>query len=159
QPLPAQVPDGRVRVYGIPRWASDHQGNGRRGQGADAVREVHRALIVPSAMVSKGEEMRHLQVIPRDDFNLYGAMVDKEIELSKNNRGTFFHSAPKAKDRAKWSHRRYAGWIKLARGMGEIVLIEVRSRKTEPEWQLMSALLGFLERHFAENVVAINIQY
>ena len=33
-----------VRVHGLPRRPGDHQGDQRRGQGADAVREVRRAL-------------------------------------------------------------------------------------------------------------------
>ena len=44
QPLPAQVRRGRLRVHGLPRRPGDHQGDERRGQGADVVREVHRAL-------------------------------------------------------------------------------------------------------------------
>ena len=103
--------------------------------------------------------MRRVQVIPRDGFRLYGAMVAKEVELSRKNKGTFRRSGRKEKDRAKWSHSTYQGWVKLARGMGEVVEIEVRSKEKGAEWQLLHAILGFIDRHFAHKVRAINIHY
>src|SRR5262249_11103159 len=44
QSLSAEVHGGRLRVHRVPRWPGNHQGDERRGQGADAVCEVHRAL-------------------------------------------------------------------------------------------------------------------
>src|SRR4051812_26315235 len=48
QQVPAQVPaegsGGGLRVHGLPGRPGDHQGDGRHGQGPDAVREIHRAL-------------------------------------------------------------------------------------------------------------------
>ena len=62
QQVPAQVPAteaGRLRVHGLPRRPGDHQGDGRHGQGADAVREVHRALSrYDGRMVIGGEPCR-----------------------------------------------------------------------------------------------------
>lgn len=103
--------------------------------------------------------MRQIQVVPNSTFRLYGAIVAKEVELAKKNRGTFHRSAAKEKDRAKWSHSSYPGWIRIARGMGEVVLIEVRSKKPDVEWQLMQAILGFLDRHFSDNIRTILIHY
>jgi len=85
-------------------------------------------------------------------------MVAKEAELSRKNKGTFRRSAPKQKNRPKWTHKSYQGWLKLKRGMGEVVEIEVRSKKGA-EWQLLRAILGFVDRHFGPKVRAINIQY
>lgn len=103
--------------------------------------------------------MRQVQVVPNGGFRLYGAIVAKEVELAKKNRGTFHRSAAKEKDKAKWSHSNYPGWIRIARGMGEVVLIEVRSKKPGVEWQLMQAILGFLDRHFSDNIGTILIHY
>ena len=103
--------------------------------------------------------MRQIQVVPNSGFRLYGAIVAKEVELAKKNRGTFHRSAAKEKDRAKWSHSSYPGWIRIARCMGEVVLIEVRSKKAGVEWQLMQAILGFLDRHFSAEIRAILIHY
>lgn len=85
-------------------------------------------------------------------------MVAKELELARKNKGTFRRSAPKQKNRAKWTHTKYQGWIRLTRGTGEVVEIEVRTKKGA-EWQLLRAVLGFIDRHFGPKVGAINIRY
>jgi hypothetical protein len=103
--------------------------------------------------------MRQVQVIPVPGFRLYGAMVAKEIELSRKNRGTFRRSAKREHNRARWSHSNFKGWIKLKRGMGEIVQIEVRSKAGGAEWNLLLAILGFVDRHFADDIRAMNIQF
>ena len=103
--------------------------------------------------------MRQVQIIPKGGFRLYGAMVAKEIELAKKNRGTFHRSAAKQRNRAKWSHSNYPGWINTGRGLGEVVLIEVHSKKEGAEWQLLQAILGFLDRHFSDSIRAMNINY
>jgi hypothetical protein len=100
-----------------------------------------------------------MQIIPSQDFRLFGAMVKKEIELSKKNQGTFYRSGPKRKDEAKWSHKKFKGWINLQRSSGEVVVVEVQSRAQSEEWQLFHALLGWLDRHFRQQIWAINIQY
>jgi hypothetical protein len=103
--------------------------------------------------------MRTLQVIPADGANLYGAMVAKEIQLAKKNAGTLHRTGKKEKNRAKWAHSSYAGWINLAKAMGGMVFIEVKSKKPDAEWQLLLSVLGFLDRHFGDQIRAINIQY
>ncbi|UCH33945.1 MAG: hypothetical protein JSV65_15500 [Armatimonadota bacterium] len=104
--------------------------------------------------------MKRLQVIPEEGFNLYGALTKREVEHRRRARGTFYRSGAKKKDQATWAHDRYVGRIKLQRGMGEIVLAEVRTKADpEQESRLLGALLGFLDRHFREHVAAINIQF
>lgn len=65
-------------------------------------------------------------------------------------KGTFRPSGPKQKNAANWRHSSYPGWIRFARGMGEVVMIEVHSKKEGSEWQLLQAILGFVDPHFAE---------
>ncbi len=103
--------------------------------------------------------MRQVQIVPNGGFRLYGALVAKEIELAKKKRGTFHRSAAKERNRAKWTHASYPGWIKIARGMGEIVMIEVYSKKIGTEWQLLQAMLGFLDRHFSGKIRTVHIHY
>src|ERR1700730_7793412 len=103
--------------------------------------------------------MRQVQIVPNNEFRLYGAMVAKEIELAHKNRGTFRRSAAKEHNRAKWSHSSYPGWINIARGMGEVVIVEVHSKKDGAEWQLLQAILGFVDRHFSEKIRTILIHY
>jgi hypothetical protein len=104
--------------------------------------------------------MRLIQITPRDGSRLYGMLVKKEIELSRRGKGTFFRNGPKQKNIAKWSHATYKGWIWLERGLGEVVLAELHTRSSkEDDWQLLHAFLGFLDRHFAESIATVNIQY
>jgi len=103
--------------------------------------------------------MRKVQIIPEDNFRLYGAIVAKELELAKKKRGTFHRSGAKAKDKAKWNHSNYAGWVNIERGMGEVVLIEVHSKKGGTEWQLLHAFLGFMDRHFSDKIRTVQIHY
>jgi len=103
---------------------------------------------------------RLLQVIPAEGFHLYGAMVQKEIDLSRKKKGTFYRSGPKARDRAKWAHSKYSGRINLVRADGGVVTAEIRSKSSrDDEWQLLQAFIGWLDRHFDGNLEAINIQF
>lgn len=80
--------------------------------------------------------------------------------MSRKGRGAFYRSGPKAHNRAKWSHASYKGWINLERAAGEVVTAEVRSvSKSGDEWQLLHAFIGWLDRHFGDEIQAINIQY
>jgi hypothetical protein len=127
---------------------------------AAKVRQVHGGNRRPEASLpAKEGTMRQVQIIPENGFRLYGAMVAKEVELAHKRKGTFRRSAPKEKDKAKWRHSSYSGWIRIARGMGEVVMIEVQSKKEGSEWQLLHAILGFIDRHFASSVRSIHIQY
>jgi hypothetical protein len=104
--------------------------------------------------------MRLIQIIPRKGFRLYGAIVKKEVDLFKKGKGTFFRSSAKVKDAAKWSHKSYNGWIWIGRSLGEVVVAELQSKAaSQDEWQLFHAFLGFLDRHFADKIEAINVQY
>jgi hypothetical protein len=104
--------------------------------------------------------VRLIQVIPTEGYRLYGAIVKKEVELYKKNRGTFYRSGSKTKNSTKWAHKSYKGWIWIGRGMGEVVVAELQTKSTgSDEWQLFHAFMGFLDRHFAKNIGAINIQF
>ena len=102
--------------------------------------------------------MRQLQIIPSNGFRLYGALVAKEVDLARRKRGTFRRSGTKQKNKTRWSHSSYSGWINIERGMGEVVMIEVHS-KNGADWQLLHAILGFADRHFSKTIRSIHIQY
>lgn len=105
--------------------------------------------------------MKHVVVVvPKDGFRLYGAMVKKEVDHAKTGRGTWFRSGPKEKDKAKWAHSTYKGWVKLHRTEGEVITAMLQSRsESADQWQLLQAFLGFVDRHFGENISSIMIQY
>src|SRR5947209_2374647 len=102
--------------------------------------------------------MRLIQIVPKDYFKLYGALVAKELELRRRKQGTFRRAGAKQKNYAKWNHKSYYGWLWLQRGLGEVVTVELQSRGGD-EWQLLHAFLGFVDRHFAEEIQSIQIQY
>ena len=104
--------------------------------------------------------MKQMQIIPKDGFNLYGALVKREVELRKANQGTFRRVGGRTKDAATWKHKSLAGRVKLRRGLGGIVAGGIRSRAdAEDEWKIFRAFLGFIDRTLGENVAAINIQF
>lgn len=104
--------------------------------------------------------MRLVLITPKRGFRLYGAIVKKEVDLYKNNRGTFYRSGKKLKNAAKWSHKSYKGWIWLGRGLSEVVVAELQTKsEDQDEWQLFHAFLGFLDRHFSDKIDSINVQY
>jgi hypothetical protein len=103
---------------------------------------------------------QRIQIVPMIGFRLFGSLVKKEIDLGRKNQGTFFRSGRKAKDKTRWSHKSYAGWLNIERTAGEIVAIEVNTRgKEAADWQLLHAFVGSVARHFADQVEAMHIHF
>jgi hypothetical protein len=101
--------------------------------------------------------MKIVQIVPRENIRLYGALVKKEAAIQKKGAGTFHRAGRKTRNSAKWKHSRYNGWVNLERGLSEVVTAEVRTLATSQEWQLLSAFLGFVDRHFGTEVLSITI--
>jgi hypothetical protein len=101
--------------------------------------------------------MKIVQIVPRGKVRLFGAIVRKEADIRKNARGTFYRAGRKTQHAAKWNHKRYHGSVSLRHGNDETVTAQVRS--PDQEWQMLSAFLGWLNRHFGDQVTAVNIQY
>ena len=103
---------------------------------------------------------RRIQIVPRNGEQLYSLLVKKEIELRRRNTGTFRRAAGKQKNRTKWMHASYPGWIKMQRTIGGGIAAEIGTKgKAGGEWQIIHAFLGFVDRHFADHVESVNIQY
>ncbi|OGR25705.1 MAG: hypothetical protein A2139_14095 [Desulfobacca sp. RBG_16_60_12] len=104
--------------------------------------------------------MRTLRIIPRDSFDLYAALVRKEIGLARKKQGTFYRSGRKKHGEAKWAHEAYSGWVSLQRCKDGVVIAEIQTRaRPSREWELLHPFLGFLERHFGNRINAINILF
>ncbi len=97
--------------------------------------------------------MRLVQVIPREEYNLYAELVRKEADLRRRDLGTWRRRGKKTRDRARWVHSRYPGYVKIAKGMGEVVQLEIKS---DAGWQLLDAILGFLDRHLGADISSIH---
>ena len=102
--------------------------------------------------------MIQLTVAPRSGDNLYRLLVAKELELRRRRRGTLHRSGPKKPGREKWTHASFPGRIDLQRGADGMLAATVRSRP-DAEWQLLTSLIGFLHRHFREQIASVTIRY
>ena len=103
--------------------------------------------------------MKLLQIVPRDGTRLYGAMVRKEADIRKSGRGTFSRAGAKKRNAARWKHLRYKGSISLEPALSDVVSVEIKSPEKGDESRLLSAFLGWLDRHFGDHVRAVSIQY
>jgi hypothetical protein len=103
--------------------------------------------------------MKIVQIVPREEFRLYAALVKKEADIRRKGLGTFYRAAVKKRNSTKWRHKAYRGWIDLERGLSEVVLAEIHAAAAEQEWQILSAFLGFVDRHFDDKILAITIHY
>ena len=103
--------------------------------------------------------MKVIQIVPQEGLALYAALVKKEAEIRKKGLGTFYRAAAKKRNSSKWRHKAYRGWMQLERGLGEVVLAEIHAPAPDQEWQMLSAFLGFIDRHFGGRILAITIHY
>ena len=99
--------------------------------------------------------MKVVQIVPRGRTRLYGAMVRKQGEISKLRPGAFSRVGGKLANKARWKHVRFKGRISLKREKSEIITAKVNSG----DWQLLSAFVGWVDRHFADEIQAVNIRY
>jgi len=103
--------------------------------------------------------MIRLTVIPRDGANLYRLLTRKELALRKKKQGTLHRATPKKAGRTTWKHATYTGRIVLQQCVGGTVAAIVRSKAPDAEWQLLTSLVGFLDRHFRGQVASVTISY
>jgi len=103
--------------------------------------------------------MKMLQIEPRNGTHLYGAMIRKQAEIRRGGRGTFSRAGARKRNAARWTHVRYKGSIALEPGEADAVKVEIKSPERGDEARLLSSFLGWLDRHFGEQISAVNIQY
>ena len=103
--------------------------------------------------------MIRVTVTPRQNEGLYGLLVKKEIQLRKQNQGTLHRKGPKKLGDEKWVHAKYPGWIRFQRCIGGVVVAQVQSKTPDFEWQLLSSFIGFLDRHFRDEISSIGLCY
>ena len=99
--------------------------------------------------------MKTIQITPADRKRLYHAMVKKEADIRKERAGAFSRVGAKAANKATWKHVRFKGRIKLRREVSETVTAKVSSA----DWQLLSAFIGWVDRHFGDQVQSMHIEY
>ena len=100
-----------------------------------------------------------LTVAPRYGENLYGLLTSKEVQLRRNKQGTLHRKGTKKKGQDRWLHTSYDGSVTFQRGLGGTLVATVESRMERDEWQLLTSFIGFLHRHFQENISNVTMTY
>lgn len=103
--------------------------------------------------------MIRVTVSPREGDNLYQLLTRKELELRKKKQGTLHRAGAKKAGVENWKHSTYFGRIKLQRCIGGTLAAIVQSKAPDAEWQLLASFIGFLDRHFREQIASVTISY
>ena len=103
--------------------------------------------------------MTIITVTPVGAEDMYTLLVEKERELRRAGRGTLHRQGPRKRGQEKWRHTAFKGWLKLQRSLGGVVVVEVRGRSDRDEWQLVTSLTGFLQRHFGEEIGSVHLTF
>jgi len=103
--------------------------------------------------------MKLLQIVPRDGTRLYSSIVKKQADIHKSGRGTFSRVGAKRRNAARWSHVRYKGSINLKAGVSDAINVQIKAPERGDEARLLSSFLGWLDRHFGDQLSSVNIQY
>jgi len=103
--------------------------------------------------------MKMLQIVPRTHARLYGAMIKKQAEIRKAGRGTFLRAGARKRNAARWTHVRYKGSIELEPGQSDAIAVAIKSPERGDEARLLSSFLGWLDRHFGDQLSSVNIEY
>lgn len=103
--------------------------------------------------------MVKITIVPNGNENIYGMMVEKEYELRLQNQGTLHRVGRKTKNREKWAHKSFKGWVRFERCPGGIVVAILRAKDPKDEWQLLTSFVGFLDRHLREYLSSVGLSY
>jgi hypothetical protein len=103
--------------------------------------------------------MKLVEITPRQKSPIYSALVKREAEIRKNGRGTFARKGPVRAGAATWNHKKFKGSVNLKREGADLVKAKIRSGTAEDEVGLLKAFLGFVDRHFGDQVATITIHY
>ena len=98
--------------------------------------------------------MIRFQIIERTGVNLYNTLVEamrdgdlRTFRVTKRGRKVH-HTNPS-----------YPGWMNWSPGVGLMNCEIISPRKPGGEWRLFSAFLGRLADRYADQIVAINVQF
>ena len=100
-----------------------------------------------------------LTVAPRYGENLFRLLVSKEVDLRRHKQGTLHRKGVRKSGQEKWVHKAYSGSITFQRGLGGVVVALVESNDERDEWQLLTSFVGFLHRHFRDDISNLTMSY
>ena len=102
--------------------------------------------------------MIKVTVIPNGDEKIFSLLVNKEKEIRKRAT-TFYRKGSNKKGEEKWAHTSNWGWIHFQNCLDGILVAIVHPKKEENEWQLVTAFIGYLHRHFQDKISSIQLNY
>jgi hypothetical protein len=99
--------------------------------------------------------MKVIQVVPKTDseVRLKALLKAKERELRSGP------TAFRRQREGKWVHVKYPGWITWDEAPGGLLIAEVHPGRDGSDWQLLRAFIGYLDRHFGDQIESISILY
>lgn len=103
--------------------------------------------------------MIRVTIIPRRGAKTFSLLTKKELSLRKDKKGTLHQKGPKKAGEARWVHKTYFGWIRLQRAVGGVTVALINSMKEGGENQLLSSFIGFIDRHFSDQISSVSIHY
>ncbi|MEX0679517.1 MAG: hypothetical protein WD063_20760 [Pirellulales bacterium] len=103
--------------------------------------------------------MIRITLTPRQKCDTFALLTRKELELRRKKQGTLHKSGLKKAGQVKWVHRSYPGWIRMQRSLGGVTVAIVQSKREGGENQLLASFVGFVDRHFHDQISGINISY
>jgi hypothetical protein len=103
--------------------------------------------------------MIRVSATPKSTEDLYSLLVAKEVQLRQRNQGTLHRKGEKKRGNEKWTHSSYPGWVRFQKCLGGVIVAQIRSKSADGEWQLLSSFIGFLDRHFRQELAMISISY
>lgn len=103
--------------------------------------------------------MTIITVTPAAANDLYGLLQEEERELRQAGRGTLHRHGPRKRGEDKWVHSSYKGHIRLHKALGGVVVASVHGRSERDEWQLVTSFVGFLQRHFRQEIGNITLSF
>jgi hypothetical protein len=103
--------------------------------------------------------MIRITLTPRHKSDTFRLLAEKELELRRKKQGTLHKSGPKKPGQVKWVHRSYPGWIRLQRSLGGVTVVLIQSKREGGENQLLASFVGFVDRHFHDEISGIHISY
>ena len=101
--------------------------------------------------------MKLLQIVPRERHAPL-RRDDQEAGRDPQKRARTFSGLGAGKRHAaRWTHVRYQGSINLEPGAADAVEVAIKSPERGDEARLLSSFLGWLDRHFGEELSSVNI--
>ncbi|MFQ6047070.1 MAG: hypothetical protein ACE5PT_12075 [Gemmatimonadales bacterium] len=103
--------------------------------------------------------MTIITVNPAAGDDLYGLLLEKERELRRAGRGTLHRKGPRKRGQEKWVHTSYKGHIRLQKRLGGVLVAAIQGRGANDEWQLSKSFVGFLHRHFRDEISGVTLAF